>query len=491
VTVLALILTLAADVGLNGFLSNRAQITAPSESSLLSTKDNPILADLSEANLQVKARLLDEKLRIGADVSAFFLVAGGHADADAETGALHVIEDEDASSGANAFMALSEAYASLEPFDHVVLTVGKKRTVWGPGLMFSPTDLLNPARDPTDPSLQRAGFLHARVDVPFERFTVSALLAPAVLEEQDAIPTKVLVDDDEVLHYAAALRGYALVGDADVNAWLLWTNRYQDAFEDKPRLALTLSKSLFSIHEFHAEVLLQTGSARSRVNPDCVETQAALALCAIAGSEIANDDLLTSDFVLPDILVGWRTMPDDGSMIVLEYLYQADGYLRTEYDDVTRLLAFVGRFQREGRNVPLPSVRDAGGAGVPTRVSFDPLRRHYLALSYTRPQVLDDFTLAGTLITPLEDLSMLLSGSVAWQTQEWLTLSLLGFVTMTSPARASADMSSDPWQQLYQSVDPSLRGFVPRGALVDGVPVGEFDAAPFRAQVMLEAKAFF
>lgn len=480
-------LALAADF--NGFVSTRAQLTAPSESSLLSTQNVPILADLTELNVQGRLRLLDEKLRFGGDVSAFLLLASGYADADPVTGALTTLDDE--RDAATAFFAVSELWTSLEAIEHLVLTVGKKRTVWGPGIVFSPTDLVNPVRDPTDPSLQRAGFWQARIDAPFEFFTVTAVVAPAVLEEQDAIPTRVLVGDDDVLHYAAALRAYALVGDADLNAWFLWTNRYNDAFENKSRLALTISKSLFTIHEFHAEVLLQTGSARATVNPDCVTSQSALAVCAFLGNDVVTRDLLDSELVLPDILVGWRTMPEDGSQLSVEYFYQADGYLRAEYDDVTRLLAFAGRFQREGVEIPAPSLSGAGSGGIPTRVSFNPLRRHYLAVSYVKPQVLDDFTLSATLLTPLEDLSMLATGSVSWQAQEWLTLSLFGFVPVTSPARASADLSSDPWQALYESVDPAWRGFVPRGALVRGEPVGEFDAAPFRAQVMFEAKAFF
>lgn len=503
-TILLVTLALAADDGgveFNGFVSNRAQLTLPSGDALLSTKDVPMLADLTELNAQAKARFFDEKLRFGVDYSMFVLAAGLYADADVDSGALKFIEEGDDEAAAtsreiaSAFVALAEAYASIEPFDHLVVTAGKKRTVWGPGLAFSPTDLLNPARDPTDPSLQRAGFWHARVDVPFELFTVTALFAPQVLAEQSSVPTKVFIDDDDRLHYAAALRGYALVGDADVNAWLLWSNRFGDAFENKPRLALTLSKSLFTIHEFHAEVLLQSGSARATVNPACVETQQTLGACAFFGEPVVTQALLESDFVYPDILVGWRTMPDDGSMIALEYLYQADGYLRAEYDDVARLLAFVGRFQRAGQDVPVPSTSGANGAngasGVPTRLAFQPLRRHYLFFTYTKPQVLDDFTLSTTLITPLEDLSVLASGNITWAAQEWLTLSLFGFIPITSPARASSEMTSDPWQALYESVPEDARGFVPRGALIKGKPTGEFDMAPFDAQVMFEARAFF
>lgn len=497
-TLTLLTLAIAADDGgveFNGFVSNRAQLTLPSADALLSTKNVPMLADLTEVNAQAKARFLDERLRFGVDYSIFVLAAGMYADADADSGALKFLKDDDTSSReiASAFVGLAEAYASIEPFDHLVITAGKKRTVWGPGLAFSPTDLLNPARDPTDPSLQRAGFWHARVDVPFEMFTFTALFAPQVLAEQSAIPTQMFIDDDDDLHYAAALRGYALVGDADVNAWLLFTHRYGDAFENKPRLALTLSKSLFTIHEFHAEVMLQSGSARTTVNPDCVDTQQALGACAFLGEDIVSQPLLDSDFVYPDILVGWRTMPDDGAMISVEYLYQADGFLRAEFDDVARLLAFVGRFQRAGQDVPVPSTSGSasGTSGVPTRLSFQPMRRHYLFFTYTKPQVLNDFTLATTIITPIEDLSVLASGSISWAAQDWLTLSLFGFVPITSPARASADMTNDPWQAFYESVPEDARGFVPRGALIKGKPTGEFDMAPFDAQLMFEARAFF
>jgi hypothetical protein len=498
---MALALMVAAEDGgveLNGFLSNRAQLTLPSSDALLSTKNVPIFADLSEVNAQVKARFFDEKLRFGVDYSIFVLAAGGYADADAESGALKWIDSDDDDEErdiASAFVALSEAYASIEPIEHLVLTVGKKRTVWSPGLAFSPTDLLNPLRDPSDPSLQRAGFWHARVDVPFELFTITALFAPQVLAEQSAVPTRLFIDDDDELHYSAALRGYALVGEADVNAWLLWSHQHGDAFENKPRLAVTLSQSLFSIHELHAELLLQTGSTRGTVAPECVETQQTLGACAFFQQPIVTQELLDSDFVYPDILVGWRTMPDDGSMIAVEYLYQADGYLRAEFDDVARLLAFVGRFQRAGQDVPVPSTQGAnagsGTSAVPTRLSFQPLRRHYLFFTYTKPQVLDDFTLSTTMITPVEDLSVLATGSISWAAQQWLTLSLFGFVPIASPARVSADMSGDPWQAFYEAVPEDARGFVPRGALIKGKPTGEFDMAPFEAQLMFEARAFF
>lgn len=52
---------------------------------------------------------------------------------------------------------LSEAYLDAPLQDGFRLLLGKKRIVWGAGLAFNPTDVLNPPKDPTDPTFQRAG----------------------------------------------------------------------------------------------------------------------------------------------------------------------------------------------------------------------------------------------------------------------------------------------------------------------------------------------
>ncbi len=508
---LALGTLVAGETSFTGSVATREQVTAPSEDSLSSTKDLPILESLEELNLFGRATLFDGKLSFTVDTSAFVAFGGVYADAKTFHGAMVGVDDHDVAALAP-FIALSEYYVTAEPVEHVVLTVGKKRVTWGPAFAYSPTDLLNPPRDPTDPALQRAGFLHAQLDLPFDGFTVSALFAPEVLETVNAVPVAALAyprgelvfpdrafpaggapTPDDALHYAAALRGYALIGDADVNAWILFEHRYGDDREDVPRLALTLSKNLFTIHEFHAEVLLQQGSARSYATHDCGGSADNLTRCAIGGTDIFDEKLKSSDRILPEILVGWRVMPDDGSMVSLEYLYQADGYTRTELGDVERLAAAGAELTRGSTNVPgsFGGPSATTGSEAPNRVAFQPRRRHYLFFSYTKPQVLDDFTLGATAIVPLEDLSALVSASVAWQATEWLRLTLFGFVPLPSPARVSVDIKGDPWQRLYDAVDRDWQGFIPRGGVVDGLPVGEFDGAPFRALAMFEARAYF
>ncbi|OGQ19851.1 MAG: hypothetical protein A2138_03780 [Deltaproteobacteria bacterium RBG_16_71_12] len=489
---LALALLLVGDLELQGSAAERLQATVPSEDSLLSTRDQPELLSLSELNAQVRGGLLDDRLRLGIDASAFLPVQGGYADRDFDTGQL-VEVDPDSVTPPAPFVTLSEWWLSAEPVPHLIVTAGKKRTTWGSGQMASPTDVLNPPRDPTDPSLQRAGFLQLRADAAFESWTLSALFAPYVLESVDGLPAEVLLDDDDELHYAAALRGYALVLDTDVNAWVIWSERYGDAFENHLRYAFSLSRTIFLEHEVHADVLVEQGSARLYVDPDCVGGTRAIMLCALSGTPIADDALIDSERVLPKILVGWRWMPPDGSMLTAEYLYQADGLVKAEYDDLKEIAVLAGKAQRSGTTggVELPGVSPSGGDEAPVRVAFAPQRRNYLLLSWLKPQVADDFTLQATAIVPVEDLSMLVSGSVAWQAQEWLTLSVLGFLPVPSPAMLSYRTDDDPLGALYADVPHEWRGWFPRGATVEGGPHGDFDGAPFHARIMIEARAYF
>lgn len=488
---LALALLLVGELELQGSAAERAQATVPSAESLLSTREQPELSSLSELNVQVRGGLLDDTLRLGIDASAFVPLQGGYADRDVASGQL-VEVDADTVTPPDPFVTLSEWWLSYEPFAHLQLTAGKKRTTWGSGQMVSPSDVLNPPRDPTDPALQRAGFLQARADAAFESFTLSALFSPAVLRTANGLPAKILIDDDDELHYAAALRGYALVADTDVNAWVVWSNRYGDAFENHLRYAFSLSRTIFLEHEVHADVLVEQGSTRQYVDPECVGGTRALVRCAMAGTAIADDELLDSELVLPKILVGWRWMPSDGSMVTAEYLYQADGMVRAQYDDLKEIAVLAGKAQRSGTTgmVELPGM-DAGGAETPVRVAFAPQRRHYLLLSWLKPQVADDFTLQASAIVPVEDLSVLASGAVTWQAQEWLSLSVLGFVPVPSPAMLSYRTDDDPLRDVYDAIPHEWQGWFPRGATVEGGPHGDFDGAPFHARVMIEARAYF
>lgn len=495
-----------ADVSVTGFVSERAQLTLPSLSSPLSTRDLPQLQSLTEGSALLRLRLLDDTLTVVVDGSAFFIAQGIYADAvDGEH--FEVVEDHDVP--ADPRVVFAEAYARLQPFEHLDITVGKRRVVWGTGMSFNPTDILNPPRDPTDGALQRTGIPLVLVETPFDGFTLSTFFAPAILEEKAGIPSALLwwpevpprevvqnpeaVDPrDDRQHWAGALRASALVLDTDINVWGLVVNEYGlDARENSPRLALSLSRIFFEIHEVHGEVLVQQGSDRLRVDADCVDDDVqaegpsagvpvALAGCARAGTAPLTRDRFDDDGVYPRLLVGTRSMFGDGTTLTLEYLYQADGFTQAEWDHMATLQTRVGELTRSGRLDPAAVLSTGTDAsGQPARLAVAPQRQHHLVVNYSRPQIFDDFTVNATAIVALEDLSSILTGAVQWQATEWLQLSVWAFVPTPSLPRALHSFGVEGAEDVLWP------------AVVDGVPMGEYDALPFSARGLLEARVFF
>ncbi len=489
-TTLCIALTLASqsdgvDVSMTGFVSERAQLTVPSLTAPMSTRDVALLHSITELSGLLKLRMLDERVSVVVDASAFIIAQGGYADRNAAGSGFDTVADHDVV-GTDPRVVFAEAYARWQVFENLDVTVGKRRVVWGTGMTFNPTDTLNPPRDPTDPSLQRTGVPLALVEVPLSGFALSALFAPAIITENAGIPSAMLWDDDDNARFATALRGYVLVADTDVNVWGVVHNSYgQDPRESSMRLALSLSR-VFDIHEVHVEALVQSGSDRVRVNRRCVgddhdATIFAIASCGLSGDAIVARDRAFDDALLPRFIVGTRSMFGDGTVVGVEWLYQADGLTQREWRDLVQLQATVGDFVRRGAldTSSFTSFLNVGtdASGQPARLAVTPLRRHHLIVTYSRPQIFDDFTINVTGLVAAEDLSAIATASVQWQATEWLQVSAWLFQPLPSPANA-----------LHRA---GINHDVLWPAIVDGVPYGEYDIAPFSTRGMLELRAWF
>jgi hypothetical protein len=488
----------------SGSLAGRGSMTTPSDHALLSTADQPILGGIFEANAQARGWWFDRRLTLLVDGSLFLIGGMGYADHD-DDGVITSMPDHDVAAH-RPRLVLSDVSLRFEPLPHLTLTVGKQRTVWGPGMANNPTDVLNPPRDPTDPSFQRTGIWQARVDVPLEHVTFSALFAPAVLAQEDGVPVALLrfpdydfVDGparDDHLHWAAAARAYALVADTDVNVWAVWKNRFGDDVEQRMQVMASASRLLNDEIEGHFELLLQQGSTRFAVDKDCVADDSALVRCALSGHSPLVRDLVDDERIWPRILVGGRWMPADESFLTVEYLYASDGLLPDEFADLVYLQKRAGQAQRAGHPIPLTSGQN-GADGLPSRFAFDVVRRHYLFATYSRPHTFDeDVTVGASLVTALEDLSSVASASLTWSAEEWLQLSAFAFVPLSSVSRASAWASGkgdDAYAAFVDGVDDGsvLKGFLPVAAKVDGDDVGALDGLPFALRGVLEVRAFF
>ena len=236
----------------------------------------------------------------------------------------------------------------------------------------------------------------------------------------------------------------------------------------------------------HFEGLLQRGSDKVRVNTDCLSTTgvaaddiAAIAGCVRGGTAPLVRDRLDDEDATLRFLFGTRSMFGDGTTLTAEWLYQSDGLLQKEWDDLATLQTRVGDEARAGRLDPSTLAVEKDAAGQPARLAVTPLRRHHLILGYSRPQLFDDFTITATSITAVEDLSSILTASLQWQTTEWLQLAAWAFVPLPSLAR-SLDAA-----RMKGANDVLWPG------IVDGVAVGEYDAVPFSARGLLEARVWF
>ena len=453
---------ISADV--NGYVDNRFQYAYINPSkTLVPTINQPSLLEILEGNIQLKVSI-GQKAFVYADVSLIYQNGWLYYDRD-QNGDRVKIDDHDVST-LRPFIVPSELYVSVAPKNWLNLLVGKKRIIWGSGFAFNPTDLINPPKDPTDPNFQRAGQWVARIELPFEKFTISTLFAPQVLYQQNGLPFAMMkypdyqLSDgtkpaDDAYHYLLAARLYLLLFNTDINLFYFFSNKYNDSFENTSRFGGSFSRYFFTDYELHFEALFQFGSGKLFANHACANGGICNPSTALSASKLTDGNLY------PRLLVGGRTQFRDESTLSLEYYYQGDGYSALEFEDYLRLLA---RAQAAGITTISQPTGGTTGA-VPQRFTFDPLRRHYLFLSYNKPKIRDDFSIGATLIAGLSDLSGTISPTVSWNAQEWLTLSLFGFIP--------------------------IRG-IPVGTVnINDVSYSEYSLLPMDFRFLFEARAFY
>ncbi len=459
-------------VDATGYGMSRTQFTRARPWGLVPTSDIPQLQQLLEFNAQVKVNVRPHSY-FSSDVSLVASWGGFYRGVD-EQGHEVALADK-ASPQVQPLVSINELFVFHEFVPELNLLVGKKRIVWGPGMAFNPTDLLNPRRDPTDPTFQRSGVWLAQVEAPLSFATFSLVFAPTVLKQTAGIPTHVLGwpswdSRDSQLHYQLAARVYALVWDTDLNLMFFFGNRAADEFQEKPRVGLSFSH-VFGGLEVHGEGLFQTGSARDYLNGACLTNVAAALGCSIAKTPFAAKTHLEDTELRPRVLVGARYQFSDDSMVSLEYLYQHDGWNRDHFQDLANGLGLV----TEARGLGLDATKFAGASalfgggsadGLPVRFAFDPRGRHYAFLTIQKPRLFDDWTLQAVVIANLRDLSSTVTPSIVWSATDWLNLSLLGFVPIPGPDALSVKTPQ-------------------------GTPITEFGITPFAFRAMFEARAFF
>ncbi|HZI03492.1 MAG TPA: hypothetical protein VEZ71_05690, partial [Archangium sp.] len=149
----ALLLTpapaLAAEV--TGYVESRTQYSRARVEGLVPTDRFPEVQQLLELNVQPRQEYRPGGF-IAGDLSLFVQAAGRYRGLDAEGREVSIAPQE--VSAARPLVSLNELYLSHEVVPQLHLLAGKKRLIWGAGMAFNPTDLINPPKDPTDPNFQ-------------------------------------------------------------------------------------------------------------------------------------------------------------------------------------------------------------------------------------------------------------------------------------------------------------------------------------------------
>jgi hypothetical protein len=110
------------------------------------------------------------------------------------------------------------------------------------------------------------------------------------------------------------------------------------------------------------------------------------------------------------------------------------------------MLTLLARLKAAGVSANAGGAPPMAGA-LPQKFSFDPLRRHYLIASFSKPRIKDDWTIGAVLIAGLRDLSGLFSASLAWTPKEWLTLTLYAYVPIRGLGVGEARVGNQSWSE--------------------------------------------
>lgn len=430
-----------AQVKVNGYLSERVGLTAgwasgdigaPGVARLLGT---PLATSVTEGNLQLRVRLAE-----GWDVytdTSFFVDARSDATGTVAT-----------PSSVKNSVEVAELYLNLGFHEHLHGLLGRKRVVWGSGFAWNPADLLDPPKDPTDSTLQRSGAWMARLEAPFQWFTLTALWAPKIVRTQAGLPSRFLyeVGGHEAQQVFGA-RAYALVKGADVNLMWFWSNRYVDTLPHSHRFAASFSRYFFDDYEFHLEGVVQRGRDTPIVDPSCVPAAGPVHACALAGRPYVSSALSDPGALYAKLVVGTRYQFKDESLASVEYFFNGPGLDAAQFADRRRLLDLLpgvwDLLAAQGRTADPAALLGGDGSGVPLRFAFQTARRHYLFLVYQKPRIADDFTVQVTTVVGLEGPSALFAPSLTWSAREWLSLGLYAFLPL---GETSSELGALPFR---------------------------------------------
>lgn len=346
---------------------------------------------------------------------------------------------------------INELYASGYVGDHLAIVAGKKRTYWGAAFTWSPMDVVNPAKNPLEPTLEREGAWSVLADFIFDRFTASLLYAPYERDNSYGIPTTWDLSQGK-----AVARLYVNPFYQDINLAAVYEN-------DRLKGAATYSGYPGGgTVEVHAEVLAENGRdtwlvSRRTPSSDLPELEAPW---QVAQSELESGKP-TADF-----LVGGRYNFLDNSFLLAEYYFRSGGLNPQEYETFSSYVTWLETTlpSAAAQAEVLMSSSSEGAASTPQTYEDDfgvvvdswtemlsgtpwlfqdvYLRKHYASVAYQKTKLFGETDLRLSAIVGLEDMSFFLYPAFETRLKQSLLLTG-GVIVVVAPEGAQGGLFPD------------------------------------------------
>jgi hypothetical protein len=302
----------------------------------------------------------------------------------------------------------NEAYLDLFVNQWAYFKAGKKRESWSVGNIFYPVDIINPPRNPLDPSKSREGVYLTAIELPFGTSSLGLTYFPRVEfgpDDKHGIPGRIDFDDGGL-----GVRSYFFIRETDISFVYYRAERTPSLMKDY--YGLTVNR-FFGYLGAYIEVLGHEGRDREVVRTDSIGVH-------YFPDDDERAELGRSDRdVYVDFSVGADYTFSDNTRIGLEYLHSAEGYDDDEFGRLQDFFAYA-------ELVPPWYAGDPGARRQKgTEVLQDRIRRNYLGVSFDRPHTRDDFFPRLNAVVSLDDGSFAMNGLLEYRFEEDTSLKLV------------------------------------------------------------------
>jgi hypothetical protein len=283
-----------------------------------------------------------------------------------------------------------QAFGEYKTDSGFLVRVGRQKTSWGSGLVWNPTDRIEPPKSPANPSTERPGIDAARMDVSPTDWASLTLVAGRAKVALTDLPGSLARDTRA--EWTGGLRARLLVRHMDVAVTFL------GGTELKGLLGLDLGRTWGPV-ALHAESALYRGS------------------------EI---DPTRSEESFFRISAGALWSPSNSTFSV-EYFFNGEGMNDDQFRGYTERLVRNLAIASDP-NVP-PPVRAAAlaawnlDAAIPFGGNLG-LRRHYASIAFTRREIATDLALNLRAVIGLSDRGFIATPGLAYAPSRNVQMSL-------------------------------------------------------------------